>query len=116
MKSTTFPIKGMHCASCAVNIEKALTATPGVNGANVNYALAKAAVDYDENTVDEMGLHQVVEKTGYKVPTHEQTHEMGGEDHMIHGEMKTAGRRAALAFLFAIPTLILVMFYVQIPG
>jgi len=115
MKKTTFPIKGMHCASCAVNIEKALTGTPGVKGANVNFALAKATVHYEEGRIDEMGLHAVVEKTGYKVPTHEQMHEMS-EDHMMHGEMKTALRRALIAFLFGIPTLILAMSEIDLSG
>jgi copper chaperone CopZ len=38
----------MHCASCALNIERALEDTPGINTANVNYALIEAAVDYDD--------------------------------------------------------------------
>ena len=39
-------IKGMHCASCAVNIEKALQKEPGVKSANVNYATEKAYIEY----------------------------------------------------------------------
>ncbi|MFA6503806.1 MAG: heavy metal-associated domain-containing protein [Patescibacteria group bacterium] len=37
----------MHCASCALLIEKALKKTPGVVSANVNFAAEKASVLVD---------------------------------------------------------------------
>lgn len=43
----TFPIKGMHCASCAVTIEKALKKTPGIKNASVNYANEKALLEIE---------------------------------------------------------------------
>ena len=58
----------MHCASCAVNIESELGKQPGVKSANVNYALASAAVDHEEH-VHEDDLHTVVKNLGYSVAT-----------------------------------------------
>ena len=43
----TFPIVGMHCASCARLIEKKLKKTPGVIDAAVNYASEQASVECD---------------------------------------------------------------------
>ena len=40
------PIEGMSCASCAATVQEALAAAPGVASAAVNYATAKAAVDW----------------------------------------------------------------------
>jgi len=40
-QTQTFPIKGMHCASCANTIEKALKKVNGVINASVNYATEK---------------------------------------------------------------------------
>ncbi len=125
MSKTSFHIQGMHCASCAVNIEHELSRAPGVSAASVNYALARATVEYDEGATDPMALHRVVEKTGYKVAGHEMTHDMGHElAEMEHGggRMKHGGergqeaRRAALAFVFAVPTLFLAMSGVALPG
>src|SRR5206468_2347865 len=42
------PIEGMSCASCAATVQEALTSATGVASATVNYATAKAAVDYDD--------------------------------------------------------------------
>lgn len=112
MKST-FPIEGMHCASCAVNIERSLQKTTGVTDASVNYALAKATVEYDEQAIGEHDLHKVVEKEGYKVPmasAHDNHGDHGThENHMMHGNAKTAGMKAAVALLLSVPVFILAM-------
>jgi len=112
-----FQIEGMHCASCAVNVEHALKVTPGVTEANVNYALSRAAVEFDESRVDEMALHDVVAEEGYKVQmkggmTHGMNHH-DGEDHMAHGEARSALRRALVALAFGIPVMILAMLGVE---
>jgi Cu+-exporting ATPase len=59
------PIEGMSCAACARTVQEALRATPGVAAATVNYATAKAAVEYDADATGVMGLIQSVRKAGY---------------------------------------------------
>lgn len=44
MKKISFPISGMHCASCALNIQRVLKRVPGVTQASVNYAAEQAIV------------------------------------------------------------------------
>ena len=66
MTKTSFPIIGMHCASCAKLIEKNLTKTPGVASAQVNYGSEQATVDFDENTCTLPNLAKAVEDIGYK--------------------------------------------------
>jgi len=121
MAKTSFNIEGMHCASCAVNIEKSLKKTKGVKEASVNYALAKASVEYDEG-VSEHELHGVVEKEGYKIASAApMKHDMGvhGEDHgdhMVHGDSAKAGKRAAVALGLGIPVVLIAMLGIEIPG
>jgi len=62
---TSMQIKGMHCASCAVNIEKKLRAADGVSKANVNYANEKAYVEYDAASASTDDFVEVVKKLGY---------------------------------------------------
>lgn len=67
MSKTSFKIEGMHCGSCAIMIEQALSKTPGVTAADVNYATAEASVEFDEQQTTEADLRNVVIKEGYKV-------------------------------------------------
>ncbi len=59
------PIEGMSCAACARTVQDALRATPGVGSATVNYATAKAAVEYDDEHGGVTGLIQSVRQAGY---------------------------------------------------
>ena len=101
MTHTQFKITGMHCASCAVNIESELGKQPGVKSANVNYALASAAVEHEEH-VHETDLHTVVKNMGYSVAASQ-------DDHAHHSHDAAAGRRAGFSLALAIPAVILAM-------
>jgi len=59
------PIEGMSCAACARTVQDALRAAPGVAVAAVNYATAKAAVDYDDAATGVVALVQSVRQAGY---------------------------------------------------
>ncbi len=67
IKKVILPIKGMHCASCAMAIEKGLYKLPGVKGATVNFATERATVEYDPEQVDLREIEEAVAKLGYKV-------------------------------------------------
>jgi P-type Cu+ transporter len=61
------PLVGMHCASCAGRIEKALAGAAGVVSANVNFATSRATVQYDPQTTGVEALRQLVRDLGYQV-------------------------------------------------
>ena len=62
----TFPIKGIHCASCVYTLEKALKKVDGVHSASVNLASEKATVQYDSEKITEDHLVTAVEQVGYQ--------------------------------------------------
>ena len=66
MEKITLIISGMHCASCAGNIEGALKKTKGVISAHVNFAMEKAYIDFEPQTLQVKELLSAVEKAGYK--------------------------------------------------
>lgn len=71
----TYPIKGMHCASCVRVTERALKKTFGVKDAVVNLATAKATVTYDADNCTPQQLAQSIAKTGYTLELEEKSDE-----------------------------------------
>ena len=59
------PITGMTCAACANRIERTLNKTPGVRKAGVNYATARATVEYDPSATGLRQLMDRVKDVGY---------------------------------------------------
>jgi Cu+-exporting ATPase len=78
----TFPIKGMHCASCVRVTERALKKTPGVKDAVVNLATAKATVTYDKDNCTPEQMATSIAKTGYTLELEEKSEDV------IHKEKK----------------------------
>lgn len=64
-----FQITGMTCAACSTRIEKGLNKMDGVAKANVNLALEKATVQYDETEISAETIQQKVRDLGYDVVT-----------------------------------------------
>lgn len=58
-------IQGMHCASCAANIERSLKKIPGVKEASVSLMTRKGIVDLEKDVKDEE-LKKAVARAGYK--------------------------------------------------
>ena len=66
-KRIELPITGMHCANCAVTVERNLKRREGVLDAVVNYATERATVTYNPDLVNLAGLAETVEAAGYGV-------------------------------------------------
>jgi copper-transporting P-type ATPase V len=58
-------VEGMHCASCAVRVERVLSRQPGVAEARVNFATHRASLAYDAGAVS---MHMLRVRPGEKVP------------------------------------------------
>ncbi len=59
-------IEGMHCSSCAMNIEKSLGKVNGVNEVRVSLLTKKGFVECEEKVKDEE-LKKAVERAGYNL-------------------------------------------------
>ncbi|HCU71174.1 MAG TPA: heavy metal translocating P-type ATPase [Candidatus Moranbacteria bacterium] len=65
-KRTSLSLSGMHCASCAGLIERAIKKVKGVQQANVNFAAEKVMVTYDESMASVGNIVNAVSRAGYK--------------------------------------------------
>src|SRR3989339_8069 len=77
-----YTIKGMHCASCVLMIEKSLKKIDGVVEANVNLANEKATITFDRNKVDDNKIMSTVSSAGYEAMVQEET--MSADEHREH--------------------------------
>lgn len=59
LRKVTLSIQGMSCAACAARIEKVLAKVKGINGVNINLAIEKATIEYDDEVLE---LGEVIEK------------------------------------------------------
>jgi Cu+-exporting ATPase len=71
-------ISGMHCASCALNVERALQGRDDVYDARVNLATETAVVEYDPAKATLADLERTVTDAGYEVVRDEVTLRVGG--------------------------------------
>lgn len=60
-----FKLSGLHCVSCALNIDGELEDTPGVIASKTIYAKNRATVIYDPTKIDVEKLKKVISKLGY---------------------------------------------------
>ena len=60
-------IDGIHCADCALNIERSVEHLPGVLSAEVSYVLSSATVYFDPHRVEEEKIKTAITKPGYVV-------------------------------------------------
>lgn len=79
-KKEIIPIQGMHCASCAMTIERSLKKVAGVESANVNFATEKATVEFNENEANTEDFKKAVVDSGYQVIDEFDSEDKKGEE------------------------------------
>lgn len=67
MEEKTVSVKGMHCASCAINIETKLAKEKAVKNVKVNYASEKATIEFDNRETSIDKLNSLVKEIGYEL-------------------------------------------------
>ena len=112
MKKIELSINGMHCASCAVLLTRALSKSTGVKNANVNYAAGKALVEFDERATNEQNFIEVVKSKGYSASIGVDRER---EKEMRENEIKELKKLLIIGSILSIPALIMGMFMMDFP-
>lgn len=71
MKTETYNVKGMHCASCAYSIEKKLQKIEGINLVEVNYGTEKVKISFDPSKINPTDFSKHIEPLGYAFDIHD---------------------------------------------
>ncbi|MBI4983157.1 cation-translocating P-type ATPase, partial [Candidatus Woesearchaeota archaeon] len=110
MEKTTLKISGMHCASCATILTKALSKAPGVKSANVNYSTEKATVEFDSLQTNEQELIAAIKNKGYAGHVFKERDAKSELQH-CHEVIKAIKNKFWLSTIFAVPALLLSMVF-----
>lgn len=111
-------ISGMHCASCAQKIERALTKIESVAEANVNFASEKALVEFDAAKAGEKEFLSAVSRLGYTASRDPSESGQHGENHTDHhdhhaaqtqSDIQKLKNRFLTALIFGLPLAVAVM-------
>lgn len=110
-------ISGMHCASCALIIEKGLKKMPGVKEANVNYNAEKARVIFDASKVKIVDLLSAVKQAGYKAEVYDESNPEA-ERKKKEKEIKSLWLKFVVSLALSLPMLyfMLLDFWNFLPG
>jgi copper chaperone CopZ len=65
MNKIKFNILGMHCTSCAFNIDGELEDTDGIKESKTNYASQTTEIVYDPIKITEKKMKSIIKKLGY---------------------------------------------------
>ncbi|HAT03182.1 MAG TPA: heavy metal translocating P-type ATPase [Candidatus Magasanikbacteria bacterium] len=102
-------VSGMHCASCALIIEKNLKKVAGVKQANVNFNAEKAHVVFDSSKSNVDELLTAVKKAGYRAEL-ANTADPDAERKRKEKEIKAYSRKFFVALGLSIPMLYFMLF------
>ncbi|MCX8197045.1 MAG: heavy metal translocating P-type ATPase [Candidatus Micrarchaeota archaeon] len=113
MKREDFTINGMHCASCAALIRSKLLSLPGVKNANVNFAAARAQVEYDNTILTQSEIVNAITSLGYSVSV---GFDPQREKLERQKEISSLRKKLIISLLLTIPTIIIGMFLMDFPN
>ncbi len=104
MTKLVLKVKGMHCASCAILIDKLLSKQAGVHAVSTSYGAQKVALEFDETKISLEQIDAFVNKLGYDViRPDEAVNSVEEEEALEAKELKLSKRRVVAAFAIASP-------------
>ena len=62
-------IEGMHCTSCAMNIDFDLEELEGIKSVKTSYAKQECEIEFDSGKINEQVIIEAIKKTGYAAKT-----------------------------------------------
>ena len=112
----TFAVTGMSCASCAVSVESVLKAQPGVEDASVNFAGNTVQVRYVPGAISPEQMKRAVQGIGYDLVVDKGDAAGSKLEEIRERHYADIKRKTILASLFTIPTAVIGMFLMDLPG
>jgi Cu+-exporting ATPase len=110
MKKLVLKVKGMHCASCSILIDKLVGKQPGVVSIKTSYGAERVTLEFDEAIISLEKIDEFINKLGYDVIRPEE--EGGTPEEEEAGDarkIEEARRRVRAAFILSFPIIVYYM-------
>jgi len=112
--SKTYPVTGMHCASCAARTETFVKTLPGVKAASVNYADTSLRVEFSPEDISPSEMKLAIRKIGYDIIIDEansfELREEAYKEQLKNARINTIG-----AAILSMPLLVIAMAFMDMP-
>src|SRR3989344_3023636 len=110
MTKLVLKVKGMHCASCAILIDKLIGKQPGEEKINASYGAEKVTIEFDEAKISLVEIDKLINQLGYDlIRPNEAGSTLEEEEQKEVKQIKEAGRRALIAFIISAPIVVYYM-------
>jgi Cu+-exporting ATPase len=109
VKTMELDVQGMDCADCAMHVEHAVSALPGVLRTQVFLLTEKGVVEFDPLRVDARKIIRAVESVGYRAS-------VAGQDAVPQNRAAQIADRVRLAFVAAVGLLAIASFVAERTG
>ncbi|MFA5362266.1 MAG: heavy metal translocating P-type ATPase [Candidatus Omnitrophota bacterium] len=106
-KKITVRISGMHCASCALNIERFLKAEEGIIEVTVNFASGRAVIVYEPERISFEDISRLAARIGYQVVPPDEC--LDSERKAREKEINDLKRKFFISFVLSVPLMYLAM-------
>lgn len=111
----SYSVMDMTCASCAVNVESILKSLKGVVDASVNFATAKAFVEFIPGLVQVEDLRKSVQSIGYDLMIDESTSADKTVESIQQEKFTRLKKKTYWAMALSVPLVVIGMFFMDIP-
>jgi Cu+-exporting ATPase len=107
----TFKVQGMHCASCAILINKNVGRLPGVQEVNANYGSERMSLTFDPEKTSIATIDGVLKKLGYTLvqPRSGEAEEEAAEKSRLE-HLRSLKKRVIISFILSSP----IIFYYMV--
>ncbi|MBI2034086.1 MAG: copper-translocating P-type ATPase [Candidatus Liptonbacteria bacterium] len=110
MSKYVLKVKGMHCASCSVLIDKLIGKQPGINSIKTSYGAEKVAIEFDETKKTKKKIDELINKLGYDLIRPDEAGATPEDEEAREArQILEAKRRVIAAFVLSAPIIIYYM-------
>src|SRR6185312_9361671 len=111
----TFPVLNMSCASCAVSSQSTLENIPGVINVAVNYANAKANIEYIPTITSPQKFKSALQNVGYDLMIDESQEAKDAMEELHAKKFRSLKIKTFSSIILSIPLVIMGMFFMNMP-
>ena len=115
IRTETYAVDGMSCASCAMIVEDTLKKMNGVTSVHVNFATQQGTISFDSVTTSKELLQKAVQASGYDLIIASEKSLQDTSDDLQKAHIQKLKFQTIAALALAFPVALIGMFFMDMP-